>query len=133
MEPSVLGGGRKKVATLWKCPFPNSPGPDEHVACAKKAPYCVISTVAPIRSAKDAPLRFPHASEILMFHENGLEVRRLAQTRSAPLREEGNESYWSQPHGAISNDGSLIVFDSNFGIVNGHRINILQTVLPAKF
>ena len=44
-----------------------------------------------------------------------------------PLREEGGESYWSQSHGSISNDASLIVFDSNFGIVNGHRVNVLET------
>ncbi len=127
MEPAVLGGGRTKVMTLWKCPFPNSPGPDEHVACAKKAPYCVISTVPPLRAAKDAPLRFAHTTEILIFRENALEVRRLAQTRSVPLREEGGESYWSQSHGSISNDASLIVFDSNFGVVNGHRVNVLET------
>ncbi len=127
MEPAAIGGGRKKVMTLWKCPFPNSPGPDDHVACAKKSPYCVISTVPPLRSAKDAPLRFPHTTEIIVFRENGQEVRRLAQTRSTPFSEEGGESYWSQSHGSIANDGSLVVFDSNFGVVNGHRINILQT------
>lgn len=127
MEPAVLGGGRTKVMTLWKCPFPNSPGPDEHVACAKKAPYCVISTVSPLRSAKDAPLRFPHTTEILIFRENGLEVKRLAQTRSVPLREEAGENYWSQSHGSISNDASLIIFDSNFGVVKGQRVNVLET------
>jgi hypothetical protein len=127
MEPVVLGGGRKKVVTLWKCPFPNNPVPDEHVGCAKKAPYCVISTVPPIRAAADAPVRFPHTTEIIMFRDNGAEVRRLAQHRSAPLREEGDESYWSQPHAALSNDGSLVVFDSNFGEPKAQRINILQT------
>ncbi len=127
MEPAVLGGGRTKVMTLWKCPFPNSPGPDEHVACAKKAPYCVISTVPPLRGANDAPLRFAHTTEILIFRENALEVRRLAQTRSMPMREEAGENYWSQSHGSISNDASLIVFDSNFGQVKGHRVNVLET------
>ena len=36
-----LGGGRKRVMTLWRC----GPGwVDEHVGCARSAPYCVIST-----------------------------------------------------------------------------------------
>ncbi|MEO8131782.1 MAG: hypothetical protein ABI822_32110 [Bryobacteraceae bacterium] len=132
MEPAILGGGRTKVMTLWKCPFPNSPGPDDHVACAKKAPYCVISTVPPLRAAADAPLRFAHTTEILIFRENGLEVRRLAQTRSVPLREEGGESYWSQSHGSIANDASLIIFDSNFGQANAQRVNVLETGIAKR-
>jgi hypothetical protein len=45
-----LGGGRKKVMTMWRC----GPGwVDQHIGCAKSAPYCVISTQSPARRPGD--------------------------------------------------------------------------------
>jgi hypothetical protein len=41
---------------------------------------------------------------------DGTEVRRLAHHRSRRL-----DHYWHQPRAAISRDGKLAVFDSNFG------------------
>ena len=127
-QPVELGGGRRKVMSLWQCPYPNSNGvPDEHVGCAKNAPYCVISTVPLPRAASDPPLRFPHATEIMVMRENGLEVRRLAQSRSVRFSEEGGEAYWAEPRAAISNDGSLVVSDSNFGTIAGVRVTLIAT------
>jgi uncharacterized protein (TIGR03437 family) len=128
MQPTELGGGRRKVMTLWSCPFPNSNGgTDDHVGCARKAPYCVISTVAPYRAATDPPLRFPHATEILVMRENGLEIRRLAESRSVRFKEEGSEAYWAEPRAAISNDGTLVIADSNFGFMHGVRVTMIRT------
>jgi uncharacterized protein (TIGR03437 family) len=128
MQPVELGGGRRKVMTLWACPFPNNDGgTDDHVGCARKAPYCVISTVAPYRSAGDPPLRFPHATEIMVMRENGLEIRRLAESRSVRFKEEGGEAYWAEPRAAISNDGTLVVADSNFGVMKGVRVTLIRT------
>jgi uncharacterized protein (TIGR03437 family) len=127
-QPVELGGGRRKVMSLWQCPFPNTNGgTDEHVGCAKSAPFCVISTVAPYRSASDPPVRFPHATEIMVMRENGLEVRRLAQSRSVRFREDGDGAYWAEPRAAISNDGSLVVSDSNFGTIGGVRVTLIAT------
>ena len=123
-----LGGGRRKVISLWQCPFPNTNGgTDDHVGCAKNAPFCVISTVAPYRSASDPPVRFPHATEIMVMRENGLEVRRLAESRSVRFREDGDGAYWAEPRAAISNDGSLVVSDSNFGSIAGVRVTLIAT------
>ena len=131
MQPVELGGGRRKVLTLWNCPFPNTNGgTDEHVGCARKAPYCVISTVSPRRSGSEPPLRFPHATEIIVMRDNGAEIRRLAESRSVRFAAEGDESYWAMPRAAISNDGSLVVFDSNFGIPRGVRAVLVQTGFP---
>jgi len=131
LQPVELGGGRRKVMSLWRCPFPTSNGgTDDHVGCAKKAPYCVISSVAPYRSVSDPPLRFPHATEIIVMRENGLEVRRLAETRSVRFKEEGDEAYWAEPRAAISNDGSLVVADSNFGERSGVRVTLISTGYP---
>jgi len=128
MQPTELGGGRRKVMTLWKCPFPNTNGgTDDHVGCARKAPFCVISTVAPFRSASDPPLRFPHATEIIVMRENGLEIRRLAQSRSVRFKEGGDDAYWAEPRAAISSDGTLVVADSNFGIRGGVRVTVIGT------
>ena len=125
LQPVELGGGRRKVMSLWQCSFPA--GSDEHIGCAKNAPYCVISTVPLPRSASDPPQRFPHSTEIMVMRENGLEVRRLAESRSVRFTEEGGESYWAEPRAAISNDGSLVVSDSNFGEIRGVRVTLITT------
>ena len=132
MQPVELGGGRRRVMSLWQCSYPTqNGGTDEHIGCARKAPYCVISTVAPLRYANanppDPPLRFPHATEIIVMRENGLEIRRLAQSRSVRFREDGDAAYWAEPRAALSNDGSLVVADSNFGVVGGVRVTLIQT------
>jgi len=128
MQPVELGGGRHRVLSLWQCPFPNTNGgTDEHIGCAKKAPYCVISTIAPYRNATDPPVRFPHATEIIVMRDNGLEIRRLAESRSVRFREDGDFAYWAEPRAALSNDGSLVVADSNFGNIGGGRVTIIPT------
>jgi hypothetical protein len=122
-----LGGGRKKVLTLWRC----GPGwVDEHVGCAKAAPYCVVSTQNVRRGSADhsPQAATPHAGEILVMRGNGLEIRRLALTRSAIFSDgSGNEQYWSSPRAALSNDGSLVVSDSNFGELGKQRVTLIQT------
>jgi hypothetical protein len=116
------------VMSLWRCPFPNDHGgTDDHVGCAKNAPMCVISTVSPIQHPADAPPRFPHATEVLIMRGNGTEIRRLAETRSVRFSEDGDSAYWAEPRAAISNDGSLVVFDSNYGNVGGVRVNLVPT------
>jgi hypothetical protein len=128
LQPVELGGGKRMVMSLWKCPYPNTKGgTDEHIGCAKNAPFCVISTISPFRSAAEPPLRFPHATEIMVMRGNGLEVRRLAQSRSVRFPEEGDTSYWAMPRAAISNDGSLVVADSNFGVRGGVRVTLIPT------
>jgi uncharacterized protein (TIGR03437 family) len=132
MQPVELGGGRRKVMTLWSCPFPNTNGgTDDHVGCARKAPFCVISTVAPYRTQSDPPVRFPHATEIIVMRENGLEIRRLAESRSVRFREDGDNAYWAEPRAAISNDGTLVVADSNFGVTSGVRVTSIRTGFTA--
>ncbi len=125
-----LGGGRKRVMTLWRC----GPGwVDEHVACARAAPYCVISTQNATRRPNDvsqfAPT--PHSGEIIVMRENGLEIRRLALSRSLLFTDGGTGNYWSTPRAAISADGSLVVSDSNYGVHgNGQRVTLIQTGYP---
>ena len=127
-QPVELGGGKRKVMSLWQCPFPNNNGgTDEHIGCAKNAPLCVISTVSPYRSATDPPLRFPHATEIIVMRENGIEVRRLAESRSVRFTDEGSEAYWAEPRAALSNDGSLVIADSNFGVEASARVTLIAT------
>jgi hypothetical protein len=125
-----LGGGRKRVMTLWRC----GPGwVDEHVGCARSAPYCVISTQNVSRNSGDlAPLvPTPHAGEVIVMRDNGAELRRLALTRSALFTGAGDANYWSTPRAAISGDGSLVVSDSNFGVhPGGQRVTLIQTGYP---
>jgi hypothetical protein len=122
-----LGGGRKKVLTLWHC----GPGwVDEHVGCAKTAPYCVISTQNVPRNSKDHSQQAatPHAGEILVMRGDGAEIRRLALTRSGIFSDgSADDTYWSSPRAALSNDGSLVVSDSNFGELAKRRVTVIQT------
>jgi uncharacterized protein (TIGR03437 family) len=60
------------------------------------------------------------------MRDNGVEVRRLAESRSVRFREEGDEAYWAEPRAAISNDGSLVVADSNFGMKAGVRVTLIR-------
>ena len=126
-----LGGGRRKIMTLWRC----GPGwVDEHLGCAKAAPYCVVSTQSPLRDPKAlaAAKPTPHANEIIVMRENGLEIRRLALTRAVYYTDAGEGNYWVAPRAAISNDGSLVVCDTNFGEAGAPRILLIQTGFPAK-
>ena len=128
LQPAELGGGKRRVMSLWQCPFPNTNGgTDDHVGCAKNAPFCVISTVAPYRHLTDPPVRFPHATEVFVMRGNGTEIRRLAESRSVRFYEDGDSAYWAEPRAAISNDGSLVVFDSNYGNLAGARVNLMPT------
>jgi hypothetical protein len=125
-----LGGGRKRVMTLWRC----GPGwVDEHIGCARSAPYCVISTQNVPRAANELSsfVATPHAGEIIVMRENGMELRRLALSRSALFPGSGDANYWSTPRAAISADGSLVVSDSNFGVqAGGQRVTLIQTGYP---
>ena len=125
-----LGGGRKRVMTLWRC----GPGwVDEHIACARSAPYCVMSTQNVPRNASDSSpfVPTPHAGEIIVMRENGVELRRLALTRSLLFSGTGDANYWSSPRAAISADGSLVVSDSNVGLQpGGQRVTLIQTGYP---
>ena len=51
------------------------------------------------------------------------------KNRSVPMAGEPANSYWSTPRAAISNDGALVVVDSNFGEANQHRVVVVETGL----
>jgi hypothetical protein len=112
-KPVSAGGGRNVAMKLANC---GDIWPDHHIGCAKSVPYCVISTMTgyyqtpgdtttAIRSA-------PHRDEIILVHGLGTDVTRLAKSRSVQYKD---DSYWTQVRAALSNDGSTIAFDSNFG------------------
>jgi hypothetical protein len=126
-----LGGGRKKVLTLWRC---GRGWVDEHVGCAKAAPYCVISTQSEARRPDDLsePVATPHAGEIIVMRENGLEIRRLALTRTVFFTNAGGGNYWAAPRAAISGDGSLVISDSNFGQRGKPRVTLIETGFGPK-
>jgi hypothetical protein len=121
-----LGGGRKKILTLWRC---GRGWVDEHIGCAKNAPYCVISTQAEARRPDDMSeyVPTPHAGEIIVMRENGLEIRRVALAHTVFYTNAGSGNYWAAPRAAISNDGSLVVSDSNFGQAGKPRVTLIET------
>jgi hypothetical protein len=131
LKPVELGGGRTKVMTLWRC----GPGwVDQHVGCAKSAPYCVISTQSYARRPDDTSeyVPTPHAGEIIVMRDNGMEIRRLALTRTVFFTTAGEGNYWAAPRAAISNDGSVVVSDSNFGELGKPRVTLIETGFAPK-
>lgn len=132
-----VGGGRKRLMKLFRCGGEDI-WPDYHVGCAKAAPYCVFSTTYGQfqyqRKEGDfrPQRRSAHLSEVLVVRDNGAEVRRLMQHRSVPLQGEEARSYWTTPRACISNDGSLVLLDSNFGEVNRHRVVLVETGFSNK-
>lgn len=119
------GGGRHRVMNLANC---GTNWPSYHIGCAKNAPYCVISIYSDtLRSPADRTTPFdqdPHRGQMMVMRGNGLELRFLAMTRTVLFTD---DSYWPQARAAISNDGSWVVFDSNYGIDNGERVNLMPT------
>jgi hypothetical protein len=67
----------------------------------------------------------PFEDEVMVMRGNGLEVRRLAMHRSV------RTAYWDTPRACVSNDGGLVVWDSNFGNPANHRVVIAQTGFAA--
>jgi hypothetical protein len=126
-----LGGGRKKVLTLWRC---GRGWVDEHIGCAKSAPYCVISTQAEARRPDDLSeyVPTPHAGELIVMRDNGLEIRRIALTRTVFFTNAGEGNYWAAPRAAMSNDGSTVVADSNFGQIGKPRVTLIETGFGSK-
>src|SRR5262249_34442854 len=119
------GGGLHRVINLANC---GTQWPDFHMGCAKSSPYCVFSTFSDdVRDPSDIYRPFaadPHRTQLLIIRGNGQEVRVLGTARSVLFTDDG---YWAQPRAAISNDGAWVVFDSDFGVHNGERVNLLAT------
>ena len=114
------GGGRTDVMLMDLC----GGGPIElwlenHTGCARKSAYCVTSTnYTTTRDPADltTPInRTTHRSELIVVRGNGVEIRRVAQTRGIQF---SNDDYWSLAKASISGDGGAVVWDTNFGYPN---------------
>lgn len=119
--PVDQGGGRKIFFTLFKCGVTWA---NAHFDCAKSTnAFCVISTdlqaTALPNQIRDG--KTPFEDEIIVIRGNGLEVRRVAEHRSVRTQ------YWDTPRASISNDGSLVLWDSNFGNPAEHRVVVAET------
>lgn len=81
-----------------------------HVSAPDESGWCFVETYAPAD-----PLTTPgwtrYTNEILQVKLDGSEVRRLAHHRSRPFN-----SYNYQPHVSVSHDGTVLVYNSNFGL-----------------
>jgi hypothetical protein len=124
LAPVEQGGGRKNIMKQYGCGLTWS---SSHIGCARASAYCVISMDTPepglpsvIRDGTE-----PYHSEVMVMRGNGAEVRRLAMHRSVQWQ------YWDQPRACISSDGSLVLWDSNFGVRDNHRIVVAETGFTA--
>ena len=120
LTPVESGGGRKVLFMLYKCGLTWS---DLHYGCARSAKPSAYLDGHPepnlpnqIRDGQT-----PFDSEIIVMRGNGVEVRRLAMHRSVQTQ------YWDQPRPCISPDGSIALWDSNFGNPANHRVVIAET------
>jgi hypothetical protein len=121
LKPVESGGGRKVLFTLYKCSLTWS---DLHFGCARSATaFCAISTdyAEPNLPTQIRDGKTPFDSEIIVMRGNGVELRRLAMHRSVQTQ------YWDQPRACISPDGSMVLWDSNFGNPANHRVALAET------
>src|SRR5579871_5662582 len=123
--PTSLGGGRNGVMMLAAC---GQTWPFVQIGCAKSAAYCAVSTYrGALRNPTDVSTPFPsepHRDEILVMQGNGQAINTLSISRSVVFT---NDWYWAQPRAAISPDGSLVAYDSNFGVPFYERVNAVST------
>jgi hypothetical protein len=113
-----------------KCSGPGPWPKDEHIGCAKNAPYCAISTTynANKNPEDKSPMqRTPHESELFIMRENGTEILRLAELRSVRFTTDGESGYWTQSRASLSNDASLVIADTNFGQPGKIRLIAVET------
>jgi hypothetical protein len=104
---------------------------DQHVGCAKAAPYCVLSAedtvdgtvISP--TATTFPGRNARQGTIAVIRGVSQEVRQIAYSRSPRF---SNDAYWAYPRACLSNDGSYVLFDSNLGYPNGSSNENVLTV-----
>jgi hypothetical protein len=130
LMPAELGGGRRRVMAIDKCSGPGPWPKDEHIGCAKNAPYCAISTTynANKNPEDKSPMqRTPHESELFIMRENGTEILRLAELRSVRFTTDGESGYWTQSRASLSNDASLVIADTNFGQPGKIRLIAVET------
>jgi hypothetical protein len=125
INDEATGGGRHRVINLANC---GTNWPDYHIGCAKSSPYCVVSFYDDtLRNLFDLLTPFntdPHRNQIMVMRGNGQEVRILATSHSVLFAE---DSYFPQARAALSNDGAWLVFDSDYGVLNGERVNLMAT------
>lgn len=128
------GGGLKKLMRMFRCGGQDR-WVDSHTACAKFSPTCVLSiTISGFNQARDpndtSPIkRTAYMGEIVLLHNNGAEVRRLAEHRSVQFKNEDGNGYWSTPRGALSGDARYVLATSNFGEPNQQRVILIDTGL----
>jgi hypothetical protein len=121
LNPVSSGGGRKVFFTLFKCGLTWS---DMHFGCAKSAnAFCVISTDLQATNLPNQIRdgRTPFEDEVIVIRGNGVEARRVAEHRSVRV------NYYDTPRACISSDGSMVLWDSNFGNPADHRIVVAET------
>lgn len=131
--PVEVGGGMKRVMTLFRCGTPDK-WVDFHMGCAKSAQICALSTTslangeAPRDPGDNSPLAAsPYIGEIMTIVNNGAEIHRLAKHRSLQFKNEDSGGYWSTSRAAISADGAFIVATTNFGQATKHRVVVIDT------
>lgn len=135
--PVEIGGGLTRILPLFRCGAGDR-WVDYHLGCAKKAPYCVVSTANggfnQTRQANDLtpPKPSPYLGEVFVFGDNGAFVRRLFHHRSISFATEEGKGYWSTPRAAIAPDGSLVIADSNFGMPGQQRVILAETGIKAS-
>jgi hypothetical protein len=123
LDPVAAGGGRTTMFTLFKCGLTWSA---PHFGCARSATaFCVVSndTAEPNVPNQIRDGKSPFDSENIVVRGNGVEVRRVAMHRSLQV------GYFDTPRTCISGDGSMILWDSNFGNPANHWVVVAETGL----
>ena len=128
---TAAGGGRTSGFMIHGCGgFPHEKWVGNHIGCAKKAPYCALSTGGPAVATLNTASTYSvstHLGEVMIMQGNLVEVKRLALHRSIGWSADPAAAYWATPRAALSSDGRLVMWDSNFGRTRGSYVAVADT------
>jgi hypothetical protein len=121
-----FGGGMTRIVPISAC---GNTWQSYHLGCARNRPMCVVSTDAGAYATQDG--NTPYLNELLLTDLSQLQapvVTQLAQHYSS------ESDYWPQPRASLNFNGSMVVFDSDFGgsqlFVNYATLAPPATTLP---
>jgi hypothetical protein len=111
-DPETSGGGRRDVFIAGIAgQFPS----DDYVSCAKKSAYCALYFIGGAVPSGTTPTPGPHTNDVILMQGNGDAITRITQDHTIRYSGLGdNFDYYAFAKPSVSNDGSKIVFTSNF-------------------
>jgi len=126
----VTGGGMKYIGPDFVCGGTQA-WSSQHTGCARWGQHCVISfDTSPPQPGQTAP-RNEELWVLGLTPAGTISYNKLGSSNSSPFLTAG-ENYWSTARASMSMDGTLVIYDSDYGTHNArHAVYSFPSGLPA--